>query len=161
VKRTAKDPSKITKPGRYGFGKGLWLTVTKTGGKSWSYRYTFAGRARSMGLGGYPLVSLEQARALAAEARKLARTGVDPIEQCNGAASQKGRATTFRAVAEALIADLRHGWRSHRSEQQWRASLAAYVYPCFGSKDVGVVTRNDVVAVKPRPPSRVSSQGIL
>jgi hypothetical protein len=50
VKRTAKDPSKITKPGRYGFGGGLWLTVAPSGGKSWSYRFTFAGRARAMEL---------------------------------------------------------------------------------------------------------------
>jgi hypothetical protein len=114
--KTAKNPATITKPGRYGFGAGLWLSVSPTGGRSWSYRFTISGRSRALGLGGFPLVSLEEARAKAAEARKLARQGVDPIEARSGAGGTKGRAMSFREVADALIADLRHGWRSSKSE---------------------------------------------
>jgi hypothetical protein len=88
--KTAKNPTTITKPGRYGFGGGLWLTVTPTGGRAWSFRFTIAGRSRALGLGGFPLVSLEQARAKAAEARQLARQGVDPIEARNGCRRPQG-----------------------------------------------------------------------
>jgi len=119
--KTAKNPDAL-KPGRHGFGGGLWLTISKTGGRSWSYRFTHQGRARAMGLGGFPLVSLEQARVLAAEARKLARSGVDPIEQRNGAAGHKGRAKTFREVAEALIADLRHSM----AQPEVRSAVASF-----------------------------------
>jgi integrase len=145
--KTAKNPAAIAKPGRYGFGGGLWLTVAPTGGRGWAYRFTIGGRSRALGLGGFPLVSLEEARAKAAEARQLARSGVDPIEQRNGAADRKGRAMSFREVADALIADLRHGWRSPKSETQWRSSLAAYAYPRLGLKDVANIDKRDVVAV--------------
>jgi integrase len=144
--KSTKNPAAIAKTGRYGFGAGLWLTVAPTGGRSWSYRFTIAGRSRALGLGGFPLVSLEQARAKAAEARQLARQGVDPIEARNGAADRKGRSMTFRAVADALIGDLRHGWRSEKSERQWRSSLAAYAYPRLGSKNVADIGKHDVLA---------------
>lgn len=144
--RIAKVPDTITKPGRHGFGAGLWLTMAKTGGRAWSYRFTFNGRARAMGLGGFPRVSLEQARTKAAEARFLARSGVDPIAQRGDmAAGRNGRSMSFRQVAEGLISDLRHGWKSAKSEQSWKASLKAYVYPTIGSKDVAAVTKSDVV----------------
>jgi integrase len=146
--KTTKNPATITKPGRYGFGGGLWLTVAPTGGRAWSFRFTIAGRSRALGLGGFPLVQLEEARAKAAEARQLARQGVDPIEARKGDADgRKGRAMPFRAVAEELIADLRGGWRSQKSEQQWRASLAAYVFPRLGSKNVADIGKHDVLAV--------------
>jgi integrase len=145
--KSAKNSATITKPGRYGFGGGLWLTVSKTGGRAWSFRFTINGRSRAFGLGGFPLVSLEQARAKAAEARQLARQGVDPIEARKGEAEGRtGRAMPFRTVAEELIVDLRHGWRSPKSEIQWRASLAAYVFPRLGSKDVAAITKADVRA---------------
>ncbi|MGC1864066.1 MAG: integrase arm-type DNA-binding domain-containing protein [Methylocystis sp.] len=146
MKKTAKDPAKITKPGRHGLGAGLWLTVAKTGGKSWSYRFTFNGRARTMGLGGWPRVSLEQARTKAAEARFLARQGTDPIAQRRHiAAGRDSRSMTFAKVAEGLISDLRHGWKCPKSETQWRASLAAYVYPHIGDKDVAAISKSDIV----------------
>ena len=130
MNRTAKALDKITKPGRYCFGHGLWLTISKTGGKAWSYRFTINGHARAMGLGGMPSLSLEQARSKAVEARKLARSGIDPIEARRAKAiGRNGHSMSLRAVADALIADLRHGWKSPKSEQQWRQSLADFVYP--------------------------------
>jgi integrase len=148
MNRTAKALDKITKPGRYGFGRGLWLTISKTGGKSWSYRFTFNGRARVMGLGGFPLISLEQAKTKAAEARHAARSGVDPIAARRDiAAGRNGRSVSFRQVAEALISDLRHGWKSPKSEQAWRQTLTDFVYPTIGDKDVAAITKRDIEAV--------------
>jgi integrase len=122
--------------------------MAKTGGRAWSYRFTFNGRARTMGLGGFPRVSLEQARAKATEARFLARQGADPIAQRKDiAAGRNGRSMTFRAVADALINDLRHSWRSPKSETQWRQTLADFVYPTIGSKDVASVTKSDIVKI--------------
>jgi hypothetical protein len=51
--KSTKNPAAIAKTGRYGFGAGLWLTVAPTGGRSWSYRFTIAGRSRALGLGGF------------------------------------------------------------------------------------------------------------
>ena len=36
-------------PGYYGDGGGLWLQISKLGGKSWVFRFTMTGKAREMG----------------------------------------------------------------------------------------------------------------
>lgn len=48
---SAKEVDKITTPGMYADGAGLYLQVTSAGAKSWILRYSLAGRPREMGLG--------------------------------------------------------------------------------------------------------------
>ena len=79
-KLTALQVSKIKTPGRYGDGNGLYLQVKSGGTKSWLYRFMLEGRARMMGLGAVGDVSLAEARVLATAARKLLRSGVDPLD---------------------------------------------------------------------------------
>ena len=50
-KLTALAVSKATKPGYFGDGNGLWLQVSKTGSKSWIFRFTLNTIQREMGLG--------------------------------------------------------------------------------------------------------------
>src|SRR5712664_3939877 len=90
-------------PGTHCDGGGLYLQVTegKTEGKpdgvlrrSWLFRFATGETAisrngkprqveRQMGLGGYPDVTLAEARQKAAEARKLRRDSIDPITHRN------------------------------------------------------------------------------
>ena len=42
--------AKLSKPGRYGDGGGLWLQVSRFNTKAWLFRFMLAGRARQMGL---------------------------------------------------------------------------------------------------------------
>ena len=58
----AVEARAITKPGRYSDGGGLYLVVAKGGTKSWVLRITIAGKSTDKGLGGFPAVSLQQAR---------------------------------------------------------------------------------------------------
>lgn len=71
--------------GRYSDGNGLYLQITASGGKSWLFRFMLNRRSRTMGLGSFASVSLEEARALAAAAKRLRKEGIDPIEERNGA----------------------------------------------------------------------------
>ena len=48
--------------GRYGDGNTLYLVVTPGGSKQWMQRLTIGGKSTDLGLGGYPLVSLREAR---------------------------------------------------------------------------------------------------
>jgi hypothetical protein len=41
----------VTRPGMYGDGAGLGLQVSRSGSKSWIFRYEFFGRRGEMGLG--------------------------------------------------------------------------------------------------------------
>ena len=52
----------VTRPGMYGDGAGLWLQVSKSGAKSWIFRYDLFGRRREMGLGSCHTVDLALAR---------------------------------------------------------------------------------------------------
>jgi hypothetical protein len=61
-------------------GLGLYLRISHTGSKSWVYRFCLFGRSREMGLGGYPLFTIAQARERARQAKRQVSDGIDPIE---------------------------------------------------------------------------------
>jgi hypothetical protein len=67
-------------PGFHADGRGLYLSVSVTGSRSWIFRYMLRGKSRDMGLGPSPSVSLSDARQMAEAARTLCRAGVDPIK---------------------------------------------------------------------------------
>lgn len=60
---------------------GLYLQLTPSGGRSWLLRIMVGEKRREIGLGGYPDVTLSQARERAREAKGQVRGGIDPVEQ--------------------------------------------------------------------------------
>nr|WP_237182149.1 site-specific integrase [Roseomonas marmotae] len=155
--RAAKPPAGSTRPVRLGDGEGLYLQIAPSGSKSWLFRYMLAGRSREMGLGsageGPGDVSLAAARQAAAEARALAREGVDPIDhrkaaqEAAGAAAATAQANTFEMVAEAYIKAHRAGWRNEKHASQWTNTLTTYAYPRLGRMPVSSIATADVLAV--------------
>ena len=81
---TALAIAKITRPGRYAVGNGVYLQITGEQGRSWVFRYEreYEGkrRGRHVGLGPCALVSLAEARAKGLELRRLLVNGVDPLD---------------------------------------------------------------------------------
>lgn len=57
---------------------GLSLAVTAAGGRTWHFRYYWAGKQKRMSLGTYPEVTLREARSLRDEARALLAKGTNP-----------------------------------------------------------------------------------
>ena len=104
VRRLAQpEKKKKPTPGHYSVGgvAGLALQVAETGASTWILRVKIGAKRRDMGLGGYPDVTLAQARAHAREARDLIDQGIDPILERQQAksrlmAEQTGR--DFRVV---------------------------------------------------------------
>ncbi|MCE2528024.1 MAG: integrase arm-type DNA-binding domain-containing protein, partial [Actinomycetia bacterium] len=110
-----------------------------TGGKRWVWRGTVQGRRRDFGLGSYPTVSLKEARTKALEYLRIGRTGGDPSDA-------RSQVPTFEQAAEKVIQLHQPKWKpGGRSEEQWRASLANYVFPRIGNKPVNKVTTHDVM----------------
>ena len=68
-----------SKSQQYGDGKGLALRVTSMN-KMWRFYYEFQGMRRSMSLGSYDVVPLDEARAERDQAREDIRNGLDPFE---------------------------------------------------------------------------------
>lgn len=140
---------------RIGVGAGLSVLVQCSKGKgastAWVLRYQAAGRRRDMGLGGYPDITLAEARAKAAGAIAKARAGNDPVEEQQAARRErKAEAATdrrFRAVAEACIAARRGGWKNEKHASQWLSTLEAHAFPVIGDKPIGRVTMDDVEAI--------------
>ncbi|NCV26046.1 MAG: DUF4102 domain-containing protein, partial [Betaproteobacteria bacterium] len=58
---TVKEIQRKTTPGLHGDGGGLWLQITKTGVKSWLFRFMVKGKAYGMGLGPLHSVTLAEA----------------------------------------------------------------------------------------------------
>ena len=69
-KLSAVAVQKAKEPGYYGDGGGLWLQLSKLGGRSWAFRFTIHGKRREMGLGAAHTVTLAEAREEALRLRK-------------------------------------------------------------------------------------------
>jgi integrase len=136
-KLSALAVKRTTEPGYYGDGGGLWLRVSRTGTKSWVFRYKVSGTLREMGLGSLSTVSLAGAREKAAKCRQMRSDGLDPLETQNAKKRQittdAGKTgLTFEHYAERYIVSMKVGWRGPRTEPKWRSGLATYVYPILG-----------------------------
>lgn len=129
-------------PGTHADGRGLYLEVKPAGTRSWLLRYQIAGRRREMGLGPYPEVPLERARAKALEARARIADGKDPL------ATRGDRAPrTFRVAAAELIRAKRPGWENPKHAAQWEATLATYAFPVLGDLTVAHIDTDAVLQV--------------
>lgn len=153
---TALKVAKITQPGRYGDGGGLYLRVaeysTKAGtarSKNWIFRYERGGSERHMGLGSIADLSLADARDKARECRRALLDGADPIDlrrvHRQREKSDAAKAMTFKAAAEAYIKAHRSGWKNAKHAKQWATSLNSYVYPTIGGFDVNAIDTTSVL----------------
>ena len=133
----------VSEAGRYCDGNGLYLDVRPTGSRGWIQRITIRGRRTELGLGGYPLVSLKEAREKAFANRKLAREGGDPLAEKQRAEGMP----TFEQTAHRVWKQLRPGWRSTRHAQVWLNSLQRHVFPRIGEMPVSEVTSADVIGI--------------
>ena len=141
--RLSAQKVRTAPPGFYCDGQGLNLRVDPSGARRWVQRLVIRGKPRTLGLGGYPLVSLKEAREKALANRKMARAGGDPL-------AEKRRAQgipTFAEAAAKVIELHRPSWSSARSAAQWQASLRDYVLPQIGARQVDQITTADVMEV--------------
>jgi integrase len=131
-------------------GGGLLLVVKPSGAKVWVARVTVAGFRRDMGLGGYPTVSLKEARERSAAARRQATSGLDPIVERARASierDEKRKATadaearTFRVIALACIAAEAPGWKNQRTPLLWQQSLERWAFPTIGTMPIADIDR--------------------
>jgi hypothetical protein len=142
-KLTARKVSTAT-PGKHEDGDGLRLVVSQAGAKKWVLRVTTQGKRREMGLGAFPAVTLAEARTKAAEARKVATEGGDPIAARN---VKVQTVPTFTTCAARYIRAHRRGWKNAKHQRQWVSTLKTYARPLIGTKPVDTVGTEDVLAI--------------
>lgn len=143
----------LKKPGKHADGDGLYLSVRPSGSASWLFRYMLDGKAREMGLGGYPDVSLSQARTATAAQRRLLGQRTDPLEVRRKSEAEKAEAArranvpTFAEAAASCIEAKRAGWRNAKHASQWQNTLSTYAFPIIGDMRVDEIETEHVLKV--------------
>ncbi len=151
VKRLAHPGGKRNILFSVGGVPGLHLQVTPKGGRSWVLRAKVGNLRRDIGLGGFPAVTLSQARDKAREARAKIEGGVDPVEERKAAkaalvAAQR-RGLTFAKAMERCLAAKLDAFKNAKHRQQWENTLASYAIPELGAMLVQDITTQDVLRV--------------
>lgn len=150
---SAIEVSRLTAPGMVAVGvvPGLHLQIVKTGARSWILRVKVGTKRRDMGLGGYPAVTLAQAREKARQARADIELGNDPILARQRAQSALSAAQasekTFQWCAEQYIEEHSGAWKNLKHRGQWTSTLSNYAYPLIGRVLVRDIDEASVLAV--------------
>ena len=128
--------------------QGLYLIIQPNGSKLWRFRYRFLDRQKTLHLGGWPQISLADARTRRDDAKKLVANGIDPALEKKRAriAAKHAAANTFEAVAqEWLVKCERDGLAPVTIEKiSWLLDKA---YPMIGNIPIAQITPHEALAV--------------
>lgn len=154
--KSARSVETVTDAGYHRCDRGLYLQVTKSGTKSWLFRYKspLTAKQREMGLGPLSLVSLAAARELTIECRRQLLNGLDPLEERKQVKRAQqlanAKSITFQEAAEKCIESKKPEWKNAKHAQQWSNTLTTYAYPVFGDISVSDVDTDLVLkAIEP------------
>ena len=143
-KLTAVKVKAISTPGRHGDGGTLFLVVAPGGSKSWVQRITVNAVRRDIGLGGWPAISLQEARERAFENRRAVAHGRNPLAE-KREAIKASTIPTFKMVAEKYYEENRPRWKAGRHTDRWLQVVEKYAFPAFGDVTVDRVGREDML----------------
>lgn len=106
VRRIESEKPDPKKDRRIADGQGLYLKVAKNGKKTFTYRFTYAGRSRQeVTLGTYPEMSLADARAERLTQSRLLGQGLNPIQEKHAAHQSKKQALTVSELIEEFYTE--------------------------------------------------------
>lgn len=126
----------------------LYLVIQPNGSKLWRFNYRFLDKQKKLHLGGWPTISLAEARVRRDEAKKKIAEGIDPALDKKRAriAAKYAAANTFQAVAEEwLVKCERDGLAPVTVDKiRW---LLAKAYPLIGTIPIAQITPHEALAV--------------
>lgn len=131
--------------GKHADGGGLYLQVDDSGARRWVLRTTHHGRRREFGIGPFPLYSLAEAREMAREMKKVARSGGDPVAHRD---RDKRKSVSFQDAARTVHREhiVPHS-RSARLPRDWWGGIERYALPVIGSMPVHAIEQSDILRV--------------
>lgn len=145
---------RAAKAGRHADGDGLYLYVKPQGARSWVLRVQFMGKRRDIGLGSVdvsprqpddpihdvPLLhrkslTLAEAREKAAQLRRLAHAGLDPVTERD---REKRQIPNFAKAVELAHDEFAKGW-APKHAAAFKSSLTRHILPSLGQHRVDVI----------------------
>jgi integrase len=129
-------------------GGGLFLLVSKTGGRLWRWKYRFEGKEKKMSFGKYPEVTLAEVRVFHAAARRLLVSGIDPMSERNAErrAKRESNELPFRVIAAKWHEHWKCGNSAHHVKATW-SRLQANVFPTIGDRLITEIEARQIVAM--------------
>ncbi len=135
-------------------GGGLFLSITPKGQKLWRFKYRLDGREKLISLGGYPAVSLADARKQRALLKEQIALGVDPsLERKQNKKALKAKKIKDKYVFEVLtnkyfnhIAGLENPLSEKYREKQKRRVIK-HCYPTLRLKPIDEIKEDDILEI--------------
>ena len=144
----ANSVRELTKPGRYSDGQGLYLNIAPGGTKSWIMRATRNGKRGAWGLGGYPAVSLQAARAKAELYRGVLAEGRNPWDKAERGRMERAtdHIPTLAEAARKVHTQKVEGGEINNAKHQtnWLQVLERHAFPSFGDVPVNEINQREV-----------------
>ena len=131
--------------GKYSDGAGLWLHKRDDGGSQWFLRISIGGKRREMGLGGYPEISIKQAREDAETFRSAARNGIDPIQHRD---QQKRELLNSNNTLEKISYEAFEARKAELKEDgkagRWFTPIKLHVLPKIGNIRIEEINQHNI-----------------
>ena len=150
---TIKNAKSKENPYKIADEKGLYLLVNVSGSKLWRLDYRFSGKRKTLALGNYPDVSINNARSKRDEARKLLASTppIDPSEERKQlkAASKINSDNSFEVIA-------REWWNSYMvnkaesHKEKVIRRFEVYLFPWIGAKPISEISAPQILEVVKR-----------
>ena len=118
-----------------------------SGAKCWQQRLTVQhGRTRTLGLGGWPVVTPQMAREAALANARMVKEGKDPYVE-----KHRTLEPTFAEAIPIVVEIHKKRWKKSRTQKKhaadWVTSLERYACPAFGNKPISAICPADVLGV--------------
>jgi len=152
VELSAKAVQNLSIPGRHAVGgvAGLRLQITKAGARSWILRVNVGKKRRDIGLGGYPSVTLAQARKKARDMREKIEQGIDPVLEKQTAKAQiiaeQNSIVTFDDAVREVIRT-KSDELDKKQLNNWKSTLETYASPVLGPMRVEDIELSHILKV--------------
>jgi integrase len=140
------------KPKKHKDGGGLYLLVQPNGTKLWRYKFRLHGNESTLAIGGYPDLSLADARAAHMAARTMVAKGQNPVHTRQ---ADRRQAAQLAALAKhGAFMNVLQAWRDKTDPdlapltiRQRNREITKYLVPAFRQFTVDAIKRADLAAL--------------
>ena len=143
--KSAKCPEDKTFK-RFADSGGMYLEVTKSGGKYWRLKYRLANKEKRLALGVYPATSLKAARIKRDESKMMIEQGQDPsqIQKAQRQSIQQPGILTFKDVALDWYKTKSSSWSDDHAKRTMR-QIERDLFPLLEKRPISEIKGTEIL----------------